>query len=153
MESITTTIVAALVAGAVAAAKDVATSAIIDAYQGLKRLITVRYSGASEAIAAVEARPDSDEERVALAKRLESVGVAGDADLKAAAQVLLDAVEELREVGAAAPLFDFDRLRVVRNVELSDIEALGPVFKARDAEIDGDFKVSGVRQVGRSKKN
>jgi hypothetical protein len=153
MEPITTTVVAAFVAGAVAAAKDVSTSAIKDAYQGLKRLITDRYSSAKEAIAGVEAKPDSDQHRVELAKRLESGGGARDVDLKTAAQTLLDAVEELRGVESAAPLFDFDRLRVARNLELSDIEALGPVFKARDAEIQGDFKASGIRQTGRSKKN
>lgn len=153
MEPITTTIVAALVAGAVAATKDVATSAIKDAYQELKRLITDKYESAKEAVAAVETKPESASERAVLAKRLESAGAAGDAELKASAQALLDAVEQLRGAEAAAPLFDFYRLRVARNLELSDIDALGTVFKARDAEIQRDFKATGIRQPGRSKKN
>lgn len=153
MEPITTTIVAALIAGAVAATKDVATSAIKDAYQGLKRLLTDKYEGAKDAVAAVEANPDSDTERKALAKHLESVGATADDDMRVAAQALLDAVQELRGVEAAAPLFDFDRLRVARNLELTDIEALGAVFNGRDVEIQGDFKASGIRQTGQSKKN
>ena len=153
MEPITTTIVAALVAGAVAATKEVATSAIKDAYHGLKRLVTDWYKGVKDAVAAVEADPDSDSERTVLAKRLESTGAVADEDLKVAAQALLDAVQELRGVEAAAALFDFDRLRVARNLELSDIEALGTVFKGRDVEVQGDFKASGIRQTGQSKKN
>ena len=158
MEPITTTVVAAIVAGAVAGAKNVATSAISDAYAALKTLITKKYESANPAVvaveAAVEAKPDSNHERVALAGKLESLGAGRDAELNAMAQRLLNAIEELRGNERAETLFDFDRVRILtRGVELTDIEALGGVFRARDAEITDGFKATGIRQVGRSKKN
>jgi len=45
MEPVTATIVAALVAGAVAATKDVAAQAIKDTYNGLKSLIVKKFGG------------------------------------------------------------------------------------------------------------
>jgi hypothetical protein len=156
MEPVITTIVAALVAGATAATKDVATQAIKDAYQGLKGLVTGKYAGTNDAVEAIDDEPESDLDRQVLAKRLDRAGAANDAELKTAAQALLDAVGELREVEGAAPLFDFDRLRVARDVKLSDLEALGAVFRGKNVKVGRDFKVSGVRQKtsgGKKRKN
>lgn len=50
MDPVTVTIVSALAAGAAAGATDAATSAIKDAYAGLKRLIVDRYGKTSEAV-------------------------------------------------------------------------------------------------------
>ena len=152
MEPITTTIVAAIASGALAGTTNVATEAIKDAYQGLKHLITSRYKSAATSVAKVEAQPDSSTEHASLAKQLESAGAGTDKELSAAAQALLDAIDKLRGVEAAAPLFDFDRLRVARNLELNDISALGTVFRGRDVEVSGDFKASGIHQTAPSKK-
>jgi hypothetical protein len=146
MDPITVTIVSALAAGAAAVAKDVATSAIKDAYTGLKQLITDRYQRAAPFADAVEADPASKPEQTVLAKRLDQVGAARDDELKAAAQALLDAVAELRTNPEAAALFDFGVLHRARNVELEDIEALGTVFRAQEATLEGDFKAKGIRQ-------
>ena len=70
MEPITATIVAALLAGATAAAKDVATAAIKDAYAGLKRLIKDRYERAAPFVEAVEADPTAKPEQQVLAQQL-----------------------------------------------------------------------------------
>jgi hypothetical protein len=152
MEPITTSVVAALVAGAVAAAKDVATSAIKDAYQGLKRLLSTRYAGTDDAIAKIEAKPEAAEEVKKLATHLERAGGADDPTLKDAAQALLAAIGELRNT-PAAPLFDFDQLEVARNMKLSNIEAMGTVIRARNTKVGGDFEVSGIKQTDPSKKN
>jgi hypothetical protein len=67
MEPVITTIVAALVAGATAATKDVATQAIKDAYHGLKGLVTGKYAGTNDAVEAIDDEPESDLDRQVLA--------------------------------------------------------------------------------------
>ena len=146
MDPVTVTIVSALAAGAAAGATEVATSAIKDSYAGLKKLITDRYQRATPFADAVEADPSSEPEQRVLAKQLDQAGVAKDEALKAAAQALLDALDELRTKPEAAALFDFGVLHRARNVELEDIEAAGTVFRAREATLDGDFKAKGIRQ-------
>jgi hypothetical protein len=146
MDPVTLTIVSALAAGAAAGATEVATSSIKDAYAGLKRLITDRYQRAAPFADAVEVDPSSEPEQKVLAKQLDQAGAAKDEALKAAAQALLDAVDELRTEPEAAALFDFGVLHRARNVELEDIEAVGTVFRAREATLDGDFKAKGIRQ-------
>lgn len=146
MDPVTVTIVSALAAGAAAGATDAATSAIKDAYAGLKRLIVDRYGKTSEAVDLVTADPASKARQAVLAEELEKTSAAQDGELKSAAQALLDAVSELRAKPDAAAIFDFDILHRARNVELEDIEAVGTVFRAREATLEGDFKAKGIRQ-------
>ena len=156
MDPVTATIVAALVAGAAAAAKDVASAAIKDAYAGLKRLISDRYQKAGPFVEAVEVDPSSEPEQQVLAKQLDQQGAGADADLKNLAEQLLAAIEHLREEPQATALFDFERLRAARNFELEDIQSIGTVLRAKDATIEGDFKAKGIRQTlpgGGAKKN
>ena len=96
MDPVTVTIVSALAAGAAAGATDVATDAIRDAYAGLKSLIVGRYGKTSEAVDLVTANPVSKARQAVLAEELEKTGAVRDGKLKAAAQALLDAVNELR---------------------------------------------------------
>lgn len=83
-------IIAALVAGAAAGAKDTASSAVKDAYEGLKGLIRRRFGGdqAAEAeLRKAEETPVGDHS--ALSARLEAAGAADDAELLRAAQEVL----------------------------------------------------------------
>jgi hypothetical protein len=148
MEPITTTIVASLVAGAAAASKEVATTAIKDAYSWLKKLISERFAKAEPLVELVEADPTSEPEQQVLAKTLDAAGAGSDQDMKTAAEQLLDAIETLRGMPAADALFDFDRLRVARNLELDTIKSLGTVFRGRDVEVGGDFTAKNIRQSG-----
>jgi hypothetical protein len=80
-------ILAALVAGAAAGAKDTASSAIKDAYQGLKAVIRRRWGDnpAAEAeLQNLENTPAADHS--ALAAQLEALGAGGDEELLLAAQ-------------------------------------------------------------------
>jgi hypothetical protein len=146
MEPVITTIIAAIVAGATAAAKDVATSAIKDAYAGLKRLIRDRYKRAAPFVEAVEADPTSEPEHQVLAKQLSQTEATADHDLKEYAQQVLKAVEALREQPRATALFDFDVLRAAGNVELEDIHSIGSVLRAKEATFEKDFKAKGIHQ-------
>jgi hypothetical protein len=146
MDPITVTIVSALAAGAAAAAKDVATDAIKDAYAGLKQLIVDRYRKTSEAVDLVTAAPASRARQAVLAEELEETDAIQDAELKAAAQKLLDAVDELRTKPGIDALFNFENLRVARDFQLEDIETAGPVVRAADTDIGRDLKFKGVHQ-------
>lgn len=98
MEPITiSAIVAALAAGAAAAAKDTASSAIKDAYVGLKELIKRRFA-ASEALQVVvekhEEKPDAW--KAALEETLAELKADKDPEITDCTRSLLDAVAKAR---------------------------------------------------------
>ncbi|GGQ74749.1 hypothetical protein [Couchioplanes azureus] len=87
-------IIAAITAGATAAAQDTTSAIVRDAYQGLKRMILRRCGGSPEAqeeLARQERELDSDP--AGLAERLRAAGADRDEELVAAAQGLLETVD------------------------------------------------------------
>ena len=99
-----TLITTALVAGAVAASKDVAKQAVKDAYAGLKALIVRKFgdkSDAEDAMAAVEKKPDSGGRQAMLAEELEAAQAAQDDEVLKQAQAFLDMLEDAKSVDAA----------------------------------------------------
>lgn len=146
MEPITATIVTALASGAAVAAKDVATTAIKDAYSGLKRIIVDRYSKAGPFIEAVEANPTSEPEQKVLASQL--APATGDPELKEAASRLLQALADLQEDPRAQAVLDFRKLRAAKSFELTDIDFSGTLLRADEANFEGDFKATQLRQRG-----
>lgn len=146
MDPVTVSIVTALSAGGAAVAKGVASAAGKDLFEGLRRLISSRYEKAGAFLEAVESDPASQPERQMLGKQLEQAGAGQDEELKNAALALLDAVEDLRNEPKAVALFDFDQLRVARNMQFEDIDAAQVLRVRGAAEIDGDFTAKGIRQ-------
>ena len=106
-----TLIVAALVAGAA----DVATSAIKDAYTGLKNLLKAKFAGkpaAEVALAEHEKSPEAWE--AALKQQLVETGADQDETIQAAAEVLLKEVPPGTRVGnATVTVNDQGRVAVV----------------------------------------
>jgi hypothetical protein len=101
MEPITV-IVAALVGGAAAAAKDVGAQAVKDAYNGLKGLIVRKFGGKGDVTVALdqaERKPDSEARQAVLQEELAGAGADQDAELVRQAQALLD----LLKAHGAAP--------------------------------------------------
>jgi hypothetical protein len=145
MDTVTVSIVTALAAGALAAAKDVATSAVKDSYSGLKSLIVDRYTHAGPFVEAVESDPASGPEQAVLANRLH--GIESDTEAKTLAATLLDELQKLEHKPAAAAVFDFKKLRAAKNFELTDIEYAGTLLRADDASFEGDFKATNIRQA------
>jgi hypothetical protein len=152
VEPIIPTIIAALVAGSVAAAQDVASEAIKDAYSGLKALVLRCCGAAKDPVEAIEQDPQDEAEQKVLAKRLSKPEVSLTPEIVTAAQELLDRVDELRTQPAARALFDFDRLRVARNLKIADVESLGAIFIGRDVEVQGDLTIEKIRQSPAQKK-
>jgi hypothetical protein len=86
-------ITAAIVAGLAAGATKVSTSAILDAYAGLKAAIARKFGAESEvakAVEGVEARPDSDARKSVLHEEVAATKADQDPDILRAAQALLE---------------------------------------------------------------
>lgn len=93
-------ILAALAAGAAAAAKEATASVVTDTYAGFKALIRRRFAGNHDAESSFEQserQPDSDP--AGLAENLRAVGADRDEELIKAAQALLGQIDP---AGAAA---------------------------------------------------
>ncbi|OYE04065.1 hypothetical protein [Nostoc sp. 'Peltigera membranacea cyanobiont' 232] len=83
-------IIAALGAGAIAATKDTAGTAVKDAYQGLKTLIKKKFESEPKAQMVLEEHEtDPETYEAALKKKLAEAGVDRDAEIIKAAQELL----------------------------------------------------------------
>ncbi|WP_373529537.1 hypothetical protein [Nostoc sp.] len=83
-------IIAALGAGAIAAAKDTAGTAVKDAYQGLKTLIKKKFESEPKAQMVLEEHEtDPETYEAPLKKKLAEAGVDQDAEIIKAAQELL----------------------------------------------------------------
>ncbi|MEH1863511.1 MAG: hypothetical protein V7K69_00485 [Nostoc sp.] len=88
-------IIAALGAGAIAAAKDTATTAVKDTYQGLKGLIKKRFESQPKAQMVLEEHEtDPETYNAPLKKKLAEAGADQDAAIIQAAQELLNQVKE-----------------------------------------------------------
>ena len=91
------TIVAAVVAGSVAATKDVATQAVKDGYAALKALLVGKFgekSDVADALEKVENRPDSEARQALLKEELESADASQDVELVQGAQAFLTLLKE-----------------------------------------------------------
>src|SRR5258706_12378876 len=88
-------IIAAVPTGAEAGAGEAATSAVRDAYTGVKRLITARFNGQRTAeVALAEHETDPETWQAPLAKQLVETGAVADRDLLEAAQRLMALLDE-----------------------------------------------------------
>ena len=123
-------IVAALVAGAAAAAKDMAAQAIKDAYAGFNALIQRKYEGVS--VDALERKPDSEAKQLSVQEDLTDAGAGKDMELLDQAKALLDAVKAHDQAAAASI-----------NIGLDEVEAA--YLKLKDAAATGDVNV-GVKK-------
>jgi hypothetical protein len=98
MEPISAAIFAALTAGAISGATESAKKAISDGYSGLKALLQKKFSSKTEvtdAIAKLEAKPDSPGRQQTLAEELKATNASADPELVGAAQSLLELIKAL----------------------------------------------------------
>ncbi len=120
-----TLIVTALTAGAALGISDTASSAIKDAYAGLKALVTKRLGGRPNAelvLAKHEQAPETW--RAPLMAELDEAGAGHDADLVTAAEALMHLVDQ---AGARAGKYTVD-VRGAQGVQIGDRNTQHNVF-------------------------
>ena len=104
MEPVTTSIVTALVAGAVAGLKPTVSQAIKEGYEGLKALIKHKYSKVS--IDQLEADPTSKARRAVVEEDLQKTDAEKDPEVLQQVKALLDAIQsQPSEVVSAVGFF------------------------------------------------
>jgi len=122
-----TLIVTALAAGAAVGVKDAASAVVKDAYAGLKSLVKKRLGedpGAELVLARYEQAPETWQ--APLMAELAGTGADGDRDLIAAAQALLDLIEETGGAGKYAV-----DVRGAMGVQVGDHNRQDNVFNAQ----------------------
>ena len=125
-----TLIVTALAAGAALGVTDAASSAVKDAYAGLKALVTKRLGGRPDAglvLARHEKAPGTWQ--APLMAELAEAGAADDADLVVAAQALMHLIDD---AGARAGKYTVDA-RGARGAQIGDHNRQENVFNAPPA--------------------
>ncbi len=150
MEPITTAIVAAVAAGAAAGATKVGENVFVDAYTGIKTLITKKFGKKGEdvadAIAGVEKRPDSEGRKATLQEELVRVGADQDTEVLQAAKLLTTAVQEYVEHTGVTGV-DLEKVKAAA-LKIEDVIAVGASstgVKAKEIIVDGDVEIKGVR--------
>ncbi len=146
MEPILISVVSALVAGATAKAKDVASQAVADAYDALKNLI-VRKLGKGGAVQSVEDDPESEPARTTLVEALAKKGK--DLQTDSRLKELVDLLE--RELAAAKAAgvqgtgdIDIDSVRGHVNATVESLVAAGRIKLGSVIAETGDATVKGL---------
>jgi type VI protein secretion system component VasK len=112
-----TRVVAALAAGAARGAGEAATTAVKDAYQGLKRLVSARFAGRKAAeVALTEHEADPETWRAPLATELVRTAAVDDPRVIEAAQRLMALLDE---AGSKAGKYTVD-LHGAQGVQVGD---------------------------------
>jgi len=140
-----TLIVTALAAGAALGLKDTASSAVRDAYAGLKALVTNRLAGrpgAEMVLSRYEKAPQTWQ--APLIAELDEAGVGRDLDLAAAARALMSLVDE---AGARAGKYTVD-VRGAQGVQIGDHTRQDNVFHVPPGGL-GYPKITGRTALGR----
>jgi hypothetical protein len=128
-----TLIVTALAAGAALGVKDAASTAVKDAYAGLKALVKKRFGGQPDAELVLTKYDQAPQIwRAPLMAELAEAGADQDLDLVAAAQALMVLVDE---TGARAGKYTVD-VRGAQGVQIGDHNRQDNVFNARPAAAD-----------------
>jgi hypothetical protein len=98
MEPVTAAILSALTAGAAAGATETGKKLVVDAYQGIKDLLSRKFGADSkvvEAVGKLEEDPESSGWKESVGKEVAKAGADRDPDLVAAAEALLDKIKAL----------------------------------------------------------
>jgi hypothetical protein len=144
MEPISTAIVGALVAGAAASLKGVASEAVKDAYAGLKALIVNRYKRAG-AVAVVEEDPDSEAGKQALGEALAKSGAVADPEVQKRAAELDGALQALPAEAKATLEVQLKAIEANRSILLERLSSTGSVkVDVAGAKAGKDFVLRGV---------
>ena len=136
-------LVAALAAGANAALRDTASTAVKDAYEGLKGLIARKF-GTKASIESLEEKPASAAKQAAVSEDLADAGAAADEEVLAHARVVVEAVERDDPASAAAIGLDLAGIKA-EFLKVGDITSAGTGAKLRDSTFTGGITLGNIK--------
>lgn len=102
MDPISTAIIAAVAAGAVSDATDVAKKGIVDAYKAIKKVIQSKFGAenkVTKAITELENAPKSQGQQMVLTEQVAKVKADQDADIVSVAENLLEKIKQVPGAG------------------------------------------------------
>ena len=145
---IVSTIVAALVAGAAAASKDVAGQAVKAAYSGLKSFLGDKL----KSLSVIEQAPANEAFQNAAKEELKDSPLVTDPEFMKKIEDLLDALKnEPSTAYLEESKIDIQRLDAAKDVVVKHIEALGSVT-ITDVKAGGKIDISDIHAGGTKKK-
>jgi hypothetical protein len=128
-------IVSAVISGAAASLRGVASDVVKSAYGGLKALIVSKFGDMID-IGGVEKRPNHMGQQQLLEQDLRDAGAASEPDVLEAAKSVLEGVETLPPEAAQMIGVDLERVKL-QLMEIGRITAEGGIgLRARDSEMD-----------------
>ncbi len=145
MEPVTTSIVTALVSGAVAGLKPTVSQAVKEGYEGLKALLKHKYSHVS--IDQLEANPTSKARRAVVEEDLQKTEAEKDPEVLQQVKALLDALQSQPPEVMSAVGVDLEDITGA-SLTIQDVTASGTGVKAAQVKTSGDITIRGVRAGG-----
>ena len=142
MDSISAIAMSVALGAGVIAGKEVVGEVIKDAYATLKGLLKSRYPKVS--VDHLEQAPASKARRAGVEEDLTATNAAQDAELVAAAQKLIELVQQHAPAVASAIGVDLKDIEAA-NLRLADIAASGTGVKVEESQFSGDIEIHGVR--------
>ena len=142
MDSISAIAMSVALGAGVIAGKEVVGEVIKDAYATLKGLLKSCYPKVS--VDHLEQAPASKARRAGVEEDLTATNAAQDAELVAAAQKLIELVQQHAPAVASAIGVDLKDIEAA-NLRLADIAASGTGVKVEESKFSGDIEIHGVR--------
>jgi hypothetical protein len=144
VEPFLTSIVTALVAGASAKAKDIASEVVASAYAGLKDAV-VHKLGKAGAVQSVEDDPGSESARAALVEAVAKGGFARDQQLERLSERVTEALAESKSYNQEGQgQIQIDSIRGAVNVVVENLVASGRIDLGPIIGEAGSVRVSGL---------
>jgi hypothetical protein len=146
MDTFIASLVGALAAGAIAAAKDTATQAIKDAYGGIRKYITDRY--ATVRLDELEKDPQSKGQRLVVQEKLEQAGAEDDPTLPGLAASFVETLKSQAPDAARLAGVTLEDIRAGIDIQ---IRRIGGGTTARNLEARAGSVI--IEDVGNQSKN
>ncbi len=147
MEPFVASLVGALAAGAIAAAKDTTAQMVKDAYGGIRQYITDRY--AKVPLDDLEEEPQSKGQQLVIQEKLEKAGAKDDATLLDHMAKLVEALKSQAPDVAKTAGVDLEGIRAALNIQIRRVGEGGPV-RMKDLEARGGSLI--IEEVGNQPK-
>jgi hypothetical protein len=139
MDPISAAIITAIAAGATAAMTDVSATAVKDAYNGLKELISRKFTSVD--LAALERKPDSESRQAVLADELAEIRADQDDELLAKVAELQAALKDHPPRDESGhPLINLEKFEAASFV-IKEAVRDRQMLRAKDTKIGGQFSV------------